>query len=138
MSKKLKSLLIIVIILIIAILGGIFIYNVSQYKTYQGEIIGISDDIIFVSSTPEILENVTQYDVTLFPNNSYDYAYVRAADWTVRIDDIPTTKDINGKKISPYDLKVGNKVKITYKKSKEGTPMINPAPLYNVKLIQVI
>ncbi len=133
MSKKRKMIIFLIIFLIIILF--IFIYVLLQYKTYTGTItkIDLHDNYIFVSKTPEIIEEAKNYDVSTFGGN-YENAKGTLADYYIIVDRI---KSSNGNDLDISKLKEGDKIFVIYKKFNK-TTMENPIQLRNVKYIKIM
>lgn len=137
MNKRLVIVILISIVVVVIVSGILIKLELSQYETYTAIIIGISDNYstIFLTDTPEDLEHMADYEPSIYPNNSYDYAYVLIAKHRVEgIDKIPI-KDIEGKKVKNYNLSIGDRVCVVYKKG-DFTPM--DKGIRDVRLIEVV
>ena len=143
MNKRL-IIVILVSVIVVTIVSAILIkFELSQYKTYTAVIIGINNNYssIFLTDTPEDLEHITDYPESVYPNNSYDYAYVLFCKHRVdRIDKIPI-KNIEGKKVKNYTLSIGDRVCVVYKDKKfkkKGEMEYIDKEIREVRLIEVV
>lgn len=141
--KNKKKLLIIIIIFLIPIITIGVISELSKYHTYTVKITNIgADNYITVENESDLRlyklyenieneENAYGHKITT-ENGVYVTAKYRVYAQNVKI------KNNKGKKISVYDLKIGDTLYIVTKDGAHIDLATTPDTLYNVKLIKVL
>lgn len=137
MNKKSKIILSFIILLIIIIsISVLIIMESRKYTTYIGTIIGIDNESVFVTETPEVVEILKQSPACQYSDGTYDYTQVcvLGSDYRIMVKGNTIIKAQNGKRIKFNELRIGDKVRITYNPPKR---KINKE-LYDIKRIEVI